>query len=199
MSDGRATLPLANGIYPAQRERSHRSTRRRKRSKVATSIIQALHLTAHDEPSGQWAGMSKVKSGGKRAPTPIDAEVGRRVRARRVELGLSQSALGAKLGITYQQFQKCEKGINRIGASRLFQIAGALQVPISYFFEALVTSGNGSSPKLRSDTIDPNGLINIEGMKFALAYGRVRDPVTRRMIRGLVEDLASGRPNGSIR
>ena len=71
----------------------------------------------------------------KKAPNPTDKHVGSRVRMRRMMLGMSQEKLGDALGLTFQQVQKYEKGTNRIGASRLQQIAHILQVPVSFFFE----------------------------------------------------------------
>ena len=71
----------------------------------------------------------------KKAPSPTDQHVGSRVRMRRKMLGMSQEQLAEALGITYQQVQKCEKGANRIGASRLQQISHILQVPVAFFFE----------------------------------------------------------------
>src|SRR5580658_8176562 len=73
--------------------------------------------------------------GGKAGVLPIDKHVGSRVRARRKILGLSQEALGILLSISYQQVQKYEKGVNRIGASRLQEVARILEVPIGFFFE----------------------------------------------------------------
>ena len=71
----------------------------------------------------------------KKAPNPTDKHVGARVRMRRMMLGMSQEKLGDALGLTFQQVQKYEKGANRIGASRLQQIAHILQVPVSFFFD----------------------------------------------------------------
>ena len=71
----------------------------------------------------------------KKAPNPTDKHVGARVRMRRMMLGMSQEKLGDSLGLTFQQVQKYEKGTNRIGASRLQQMSGILQVPVSFFFE----------------------------------------------------------------
>ena len=71
------------------------------------------------------------------APNPVDVHVGRRVRLRRRELGVSQAWLADRLGLTFQQVQKYERGANRISASKLYQIASVLEVPITYFFEGL--------------------------------------------------------------
>src|SRR6266852_8547342 len=72
---------------------------------------------------------------GTRRPNPIDVHVGSRVRFRRMLLGMSQEKLGERLGLTFQQVQKYEKGINRIGASRLFDLAQVLGVPVQFFYE----------------------------------------------------------------
>src|SRR6266436_6747573 len=79
----------------------------------------------------------------KKAPNPIDKHVGSRVRMRRLMLEMSQEKLGNALGLTFQQVQKYEKGTNRIGASRLHQIASILQVPVSFFFEGAPSLPNG--------------------------------------------------------
>lgn len=76
-------------------------------------------------------------------PNPIDIHVGRRLRVRRIELGITQEKLGATLRITFQQVQKYENGINRLGASRLFDAARALNVEVGYFFDGL--DGEGDS------------------------------------------------------
>lgn len=78
----------------------------------------------------------------KKSAGAIDAHVGKRVRIRRVLLGMSQTALANQLGVTFQQLQKNERGDNRIGASRLFQLATILDVPVGYFFEGL----DGAAP-----------------------------------------------------
>lgn len=73
---------------------------------------------------------------------PVDIYVGKRVRFRRKELGMTQTELGNTLDLTFQQIQKYEKGSNRIGASRLFEIAAGLDVEVAYFFEGLNAPGN---------------------------------------------------------
>ena len=76
-----------------------------------------------------------------RRANPIDVHVGSRVRFRRMLLGMSQEKLGENLGLTFQQIQKYEKGINRIGASRLFDLSQVLGVPVQFFYEELPVSG----------------------------------------------------------
>src|SRR3954463_9950619 len=87
-------------------------------------------------------------------PSPIDVHVGGRVRLRRTLLGMSQEKLGDALGLTFQQVQKYERGVNRIGASRLFDLSRVLDVPIGFFFDdmpdALGGGGGGRMPARRS-------------------------------------------------
>src|SRR5271170_564399 len=81
----------------------------------------------------------------KKQANPIDAQVGNRIRLRRMLIGMSQERLGELLGLTFQQVQKYEKGINRIGAGRLFEIARILDVPINFFYEGVSASDDGMS------------------------------------------------------
>src|SRR4051794_34996027 len=79
-------------------------------------------------------------------PNPIDVHVGARVRLRRTLLGMSQERLGEALGLTFQQVQKYERGTNRIGASRLFDLSRVLEVPVSFFFEEMLADVAERSP-----------------------------------------------------
>lgn len=81
------------------------------------------------------------------APNPVDAHVGQRVRLRRLSLGMSQEKLGAALGITFQQVQKYERGANRIGASRLWDLSLVLQCSVAYFYEEMNDRVSGASPR----------------------------------------------------
>ncbi len=97
----------------------------------------------------------------KKKPNPIDIHVGSRIRLRRTMLGMSQEKLGESLGITFQQIQKYECGANRISAARLWQLAEALQSPVSYFYDGLEEAlertegpGNGGEMFSRKETID---------------------------------------------
>ena len=93
----------------------------------------------------------------KSVPHPIDVHVGRRLRARRRLLGLTQEALASAVDIKFQQIQKYESGSNRISASRLWSLAKALEVPVSYFFEGM----NGSEPELDRDLRDEYAFENL--------------------------------------
>ncbi len=132
----------------------------------------------------------------KKSPNPIDKHVGSRVRMRRMMLGMSQEKLGDALGLTFQQVQKYEKGTNRIGASRLQQIAHILQVPVSFFFEgapavALATRVEGMS-EAPSPSYVSDFLATSEGLALTKAFMRISDPKLRRRIVDLVEQIASG-------
>ena len=76
-------------------------------------------------------------------PNPVDVHVGKRIRERRVSLGMSQTDLGEYLGLTFQQIQKYEKGANRISASKLWALSNFLKVPIGWFFDGLGKAGKG--------------------------------------------------------
>src|SRR4051795_11251213 len=85
--------------------------------------------------------------------SPIDVHVGARIRLRRTLLGMSQEKLGEALGLTFQQVQKYERGVNRVGASRLFDLSRVLDVPISFFFDDMpepLAGGNGSYQTTRA-------------------------------------------------
>jgi transcriptional regulator with XRE-family HTH domain len=128
----------------------------------------------------------------KKAPNPIDKHVGSRVRMRRMMLGMSQEKLGDALGLTFQQVQKYEKGTNRIGASRLQQIAHILQVPVSFFFEGAPHSpgqptgmAEAPSPAYVSDF-----LATSDGLSLTKSFMRIKNSKLRRRIVDLVEQIA---------
>jgi transcriptional regulator with XRE-family HTH domain len=128
---------------------------------------------------------------GKKAPNPIDKHVGGRVRMRRMMLSLSQEKLGDGLGLTFQQVQKYEKGTNRIGASRLQQISGILQVPVSYFFEgAPQFKQNGDMMKAPSPEYVNDFLSTSEGLALTRAFTMIKEAKLRRRIVDLVKEVA---------
>lgn len=130
----------------------------------------------------------------KKQANPIDAQVGTRVRLRRMLVGMSQEKLGDLLGLTFQQVQKYEKGVNRIGAGRLYQVAHILGVPVSYFYEDVagreaenVAAANdcGTQPVMEF-------LSSGEGLQLALAFMRIREGRVRKRVVDLVKSLADG-------
>ena len=130
----------------------------------------------------------------KKQANSIDAQVGNRVRLRRMLVGMSQEKLGEMLGLTFQQVQKYEKGVNRIGAGRLYRVGQILGVPVSYFYEDVTEQGLETSP-VASDRATPSAvefLSSSEGMQLTLAFMRIREPKVRRRVIDLVKSLADG-------
>ncbi|HYC06041.1 MAG TPA: helix-turn-helix transcriptional regulator [Azospirillaceae bacterium] len=119
-------------------------------------------------------------------PNPIDIHVGQRLRLRRTLLGLSQESLGEAVGITFQQLQKYERGANRISASRLFNLAQVLGVPVSFFFDEL---NIGGVPAVASET---DSMARRETLELVRAYYRINDGSVRRRAFELVKALAGG-------
>jgi transcriptional regulator with XRE-family HTH domain len=128
-----------------------------------------------------------------KAPNPIDKHVGARVRMRRLILGMSQGKLGDALDVTFQQVQKYEKGANRIGASRLQQLARVLDVPPAYFFED-APSGDERAPGFAEDE-GHNHFVDFlstsEGLQLNRAFAAIRDAKVRKKILDLVVSLAA--------
>lgn len=126
----------------------------------------------------------------KKSPNPTDKYVGSRVRMRRLMLGMSQEKLGERLGLTFQQVQKYEKGTNRIGASRLQQIAQILQVPVSFFFEGAPHSPGGGMSEAPSPAYVADFLATSDGLSLTKAFMRIKSNKLRRRIVDLVEQIA---------
>jgi transcriptional regulator with XRE-family HTH domain len=134
-------------------------------------------------------------------PSPIDVHVGSRVRLRRTLLGMSQEKLGEALGLTFQQVQKYERGVNRIGASRLFDLARVLDVPVSFFFDDMpdAMGGNQAVNGRRGSTFglaesqegfDDDTLHRRETLELVRAYYRITDPSVRKRVFDLIKSLA---------
>lgn len=124
----------------------------------------------------------------KKSPDPVDVEVGRRIRIQRMARGMSQTELGKRIGVTFQQVQKYEKGANRVGAGRLTRIASVLEVPVSTFFGGSGTIGDQTTPAAgRSDL---EYLIQPGALRLLRAYGQIRPGALQRSIVVLVERLA---------
>jgi transcriptional regulator with XRE-family HTH domain len=124
----------------------------------------------------------------KKSPTPADHYIGMRVRKRRIALGMSQEALGHALGLTFQQVQKYEKGANRIGASRLLQIAGILDVGIEFFFQGLEQPDTHVPAEKRSMA---EFLAISDSDRLVRSFVRLKDGEARRKVTDLVEWLAA--------
>ena len=141
-----------------------------------------------------------VKGEREHRASPIDAHVGSRVRLRRTLLGMSQEKLGDALGLTFQQVQKYERGVNRIGASRLFDLARVLDVPIGFFFDDLPPEMGGnvavrSRPALYGLAEAQNGfeddnMNKRETLELVRAYYRITDSAVRKRVFDLIKSLA---------
>lgn len=131
---------------------------------------------------------------GKR-PNPTDIYVGTRVRMRRKMMGLSQEKLGEKLGITFQQIQKYEKGTNRVGASRLQDMSKALEVPISFFFPDSSPGADGMGMQEEGAAFMMDFMSTAEGLELSRAFVRIRSSKLRRkvleLVRAMGEDPAT--------
>ena len=124
-----------------------------------------------------------------RAATSIDRKLGQRVRSRRLEIGMSQERLAELLGVTFQQVQKYEKGVNRIAASRLYDIASALQQPVSRFFEGLSQGRAAGVAEAKQDYID-DALATPEGAQLMSVFASIKSQRVRRKVVDLVRTLA---------
>ncbi|MDD9332195.1 MAG: helix-turn-helix transcriptional regulator [Bartonella sp.] len=133
----------------------------------------------------------------RKKPDPMDIYVGTRIRLRRNILGLTQEKLGEKLGITFQQIQKYEKGTNRVGASRLQAIAEIMDVPVSYFFD----KGIGIQ-SLEGFTESDNNFIDFcsssEGIQLMRAFTNISDAKVRRKIIDLAKALSEEDHNDEL-
>jgi len=122
-------------------------------------------------------------------PDPVDIEVGHRIRIERLARGLSQTALANQLGVTFQQVQKYEKGVNRVGAGRLTKIAEVLGIDVSTFFGA---KDMVSDEAKESGEASPLKLLTVSGaFRLLRAYGDIEDSNLRRAIVDLVEQISS--------
>ncbi|MBI1406443.1 MAG: helix-turn-helix domain-containing protein [Caulobacter sp.] len=127
-------------------------------------------------------------------PAEVDLHVGRRIRQRRKAIGATQESLAGALGLTFQQIQKYERGANRVSASKLYQIAAALGVQISYFFEGLAdTTAPSAANDTGFDRVINDFLMSAEGLEVAALFSRIEKPALRRqmvqLMRAMVEDL----------
>ena len=129
-------------------------------------------------------------------PHPVDIYVGRRLRLKRTILGMSQESVGKQIGVTFQQIQKYERGINRMGASRLYDFARTLGVNIAYFFEgygdyvldddAGLGMAEPDAAKFESEKIN-----NRETLEVMRAYYRIKNPALRKRVVDLIKAMAA--------
>ena len=131
-------------------------------------------------------------------PNPIDVHVGSRVRLRRTLLGMSQEKLGEAIGLTFQQVQKYERGANRIGSSRLFDLSRVLDVPISFFFDDMPEDPEYDPKPIaplglaetRATEFEPDPMAKRETLEVLRAYYKIKDPAVRKRLFDLTKAIA---------
>lgn len=141
----------------------------------------------------------------KSSPHPVDIHVGKRLRLRRTILGLSQEAVGRAIGITFQQIQKYERGVNRMSASRMHDFAKAMDVPIHFFFEGLSTAGNEAEEgavsgfaEESSPAFDYEKISSRETLEMMRYFHRIQDPAVRKKCAELIRAIAEAQPEGAV-
>ena len=132
---------------------------------------------------------------GPRSAVPVDMHVGRRVKARRMLLGMTQEELADQLGVTFQQVQKYEKGVNRVSASRLLQLSNVLRVPVQYFFDECPAEETRGKKKRQDAVGEPQSpqdiMLSPQGIALARAFGRIKDEQMRQVLVDHVVAVAS--------
>jgi len=140
-----------------------------------------------------------MKKPGPRSASPVDLHVGTRIRMRRQLMNMSQEKLGNSLGVTFQQVQKYERGTNRVGASRLWDISRILDVPISFFYDGLdndfeyVQAAEGDQMPIIYDFINSS-----DGVALAKAVSKIKNKAVRRQILELARSLADSEDDEDI-
>ena len=124
-----------------------------------------------------------------RAPNPIDRHVGLRIRMRRKELGVSQERLAESIGLTFQQVQKYERAANRVSASKLWEMARALNTSIAYFYEGLSSTPEPVGSNLPRETVQ-DFLMTPEGLELASSFPKIPQGRLRRKILDLVRVMS---------
>lgn len=133
--------------------------------------------------------IEEERSSARRSGKP-EIEMGQRIRLRRVEVGISQQELGTKLGVSFQQVQKYEKGVNRVGAARIEQIAKVLDVPVTYFFGDGQEGQGINSTKHQSEIESLLFLDSKFTLRLLRAYTAIDDLVVQRHFVALMETVA---------
>lgn len=147
------------------------------------------------------AKLNKTEKSTSSSPNPMDIHVGKRLKARRTLLGMSQEKLADAIGLTFQQIQKYERGTNRISASRLYQLSGVLDVTVSYFFEnfidkdkvkaAVASPFHGLSDNKQDGFQQDDILYSKETLDLLKTYYSVSDPSARKDLMKVIKSMAS--------
>jgi len=135
----------------------------------------------------------------KSKPEPVDVHVGSRVRLRRTLLGMSQDKLGKALSLTFQQIQKYERGANRIGSSRLYQLSQILDVPVSFFFDDMPAEVTGKASGMAEggkQSFEVGQLSRRETLELVRAYYKIQNPGVRKKLFEMVKALGNAAAQG---
>lgn len=157
----------------------------------AVSLTDAVERAklSHEVPKSRG-------QGGTKSPKAVDVEVGARIRSQRRANGLSQTTVARALGITFQQVQKYENGTNRVGASRLQNLANVLGVPVGFFFDG--NSRQAMESEMQTDLLAANDLTaflqSAEGRELNTAFSKLKSPNVRKRVVVLVKAIASSFP-----
>ena len=135
------------------------------------------------------AGSTRGSSGANLGLNMIDAHVGKRIRLRRLLAGINQAELAQRMGITLQQVHRYECGVNRVGASRLFDLARLLDVPIAYFFDEMGRDAVRAAPAALAATPDIDLPMKREMLELIRAFNEIADTRARRRLVALVKAL----------
>jgi transcriptional regulator with XRE-family HTH domain len=142
--------------------------------------------------SGPMPGRKDLNKDSPKEPQDVDRLVGSRVRMQRMAIGMSQEKLGEACGITFQQIQKYEKGMNRMGASRLHQIARILQVPVEFFYEGVPSGRDSGKPLADTSSRSMTDFLGTsDGLELVRAFMAVKDAKVRRRIVDLTKAAAA--------
>jgi transcriptional regulator with XRE-family HTH domain len=131
----------------------------------------------------------------------VDAHVGKRLRLRRTMMGLSQEALAKAVGITFQQVQKYEKGVNAMNASRLYEFSNYMHIPIAYFFEGMqgaaeIAAAEAATGFAEASERFDHGTKNVsdrESLEMMKAFKRIKEQIVRKRLSDLVRAIADNR------
>ena len=143
---------------------------------------------------------------GKGKPNPVDVHVGSKLRLRRTLLGMSQEKLGDAIGLTFQQVQKYERGANRVGASRLYDLARVLEVPVEYFFADMPDEVASQSPvrlreineeKVEAFVHEGDPMAKRETLELVRAYYKIVDPQVRKRLFEMTKALGAAAESAS--
>ncbi len=140
---------------------------------------------------------SKIRRGRGKGIGPVDVHVGARLRQRRTLLGMSQTKVADALGLTFQQVQKYERGMNRIGSGRLFNLSRILDVPVQFFFDDMPNAVAASSPTQgggkakKPPSYESNPMTERETLELVRAYYKIKDADVRKRLYAMVKTLGA--------